>query len=500
MLVVLSDLHLTDGTLGQTLSPGAFEFLAQRLGELAQAASWRTDGTYRPIDAVELVLLGDVLDPLRSVRWLARGKVRPWGNPHAPELVDQIARITADILESNSESVAVLRGLAEEGGLRVPPALKSAPAAPEAKGQPVPVRIHYMVGNHDWFYHLPGTGYDAVRKLVVDRLGLANRPEEPFPHEMTESEELLAVLRRHRVCARHGDVFDPLSFDGDRDTSSLGDAILLDLVLRFMAEMEATLGHELPLLTLLGLKAIEQFRPLPMVPVWIDALLERTCPAPALRKRVITAWDRLADELLQIDFVRRGELGSRLDLVDGLHRALKFNQRPPGDWARSTSQWLARIRGAPDASYRPHAAAEQDFRNRRAKHIVYGHTHLAETVPLDASYAESYVLEQMYFNAGTWQRVHRPTCLAPQGQEFIGWQCLSLLVFYQADERRGRSFETWSGTLGDLPPQAAVHRLDAGKEVLLGPKRVSAADRAPRTPHFVARPAQPVSRTSRPKS
>ena len=27
-------------------------------------------------------------------------------------------------------------------------------------------------------------------------------------------------------------------------------------------------------------------------------------------------------------------------------------------------------------------------RNRRARHIVYGHTHHAESVPLDASYAE----------------------------------------------------------------------------------------------------------------
>jgi len=465
MLVVLSDLHLTDGTVSQTLSPDAFELFARRLKELAQAASWRADGSYRPIDAIDLVLLGDVLDPLRSVRWLARGKVRPWGNPHAPELVDQIARITADILDFNSESVAVLRALSEEGGVCVAPALKTARAAEVAEGQPVPVRIHYMVGDHDWFYHLPGASYDAVRNLISERLGLANRPDEPFAHEMSESDALLAVMRRHRVCARHGDAFDPLSFDGDRDTSSLGDAILLELVLRFTAEVEASLGHELPLASLLGLKEIDQFRPLPMVPVWIDALLERTCPVPALRKRVMTAWDRLADELLQIDFVRRGEGVGRVELIDGLHRALKFSQRPPSGWARSTGQWLANLRGAADASYRLHAAAEQDFRNRRAKHIVYGHTHLAEAVPLDASYAESYVLEQMYFNAGTWQRVHRPTCMAPQGQEFIAWQSLDLLVFYQADERGGRSFDA-------RRPAAPGGRTPAGRgpEIALGPQ------------------------------
>jgi len=499
MLVILSDLHLTDGTASQTLSPGAFEFLARRLQELAEAASWRADGSYRPLERIDLVLLGDVLDPLRSLRWLARRKVRPWGNPHAPELADQVARITADILEFNAESLAVLRSLADGSAVRVPPALRSARPADSAESQPVPVHIHYMVGNHDWFYHLPGADYQAVRKLIVQRMGLADRPEEPFAHDMTEKDELLSVMRRHRVCARHGDVFDPLSFDGERDTSSLTDAILLELVLRFVAEVEAGLGPELPLNALWGLKEIDHFRPLVMVPVWIEALLERTCPVPALRKRVMAAWDRLADEMLQIDFVCRGEGESRLELVDGLHRALKFSRRPPTGWADSTRRWLAQLRGAKDASYRLHAAAEQDFRNRRAKHIVYGHTHWAETVPLDASYAESYVLEQLYFNAGTWQRVHRPTSMAPRGEEFISWQSLDLLIFYQADERSGRCFEKWSGMLGELPPQTAVHRLDAGREALLAPKHLSNADRTPRAPHFVAQPAPQTTRTSRSK-
>ena len=78
---------------------------------------------------------------------------------------------------------------------------------------------------------------------------------------------------------------------------------------------------------------------------------------------------------------------------------------------------------------------------------------------------------------------------------------LPQLVARAADrfERSGRGFETWSGMLGELPPQAAVHRLDAGREALLGPKRLSAADHTPRAPHFVARPARHTSRTSRSK-
>ena len=60
MLIVISDLHLTDGTSGTTISPGAFHLLADRLADLAAAASYRLDGTYRPIEQIDLLLLGDV--------------------------------------------------------------------------------------------------------------------------------------------------------------------------------------------------------------------------------------------------------------------------------------------------------------------------------------------------------------------------------------------------------------------------------------------------------
>ena len=41
MLVIISDLHLTDGTTGATLEPGAMDLFAERLADLAWRASWR---------------------------------------------------------------------------------------------------------------------------------------------------------------------------------------------------------------------------------------------------------------------------------------------------------------------------------------------------------------------------------------------------------------------------------------------------------------------------
>ena len=489
MLVIVSDLHLTDGSSGTTISPGAFRIFAERLRELAVAASWRTDGRYRPIERIDLVLLGDVLDPVRSSQWAALPGVRPWGNPHSLEFVDQMTRITAAVLNRNHEGLAVLRALAAPGGITVPPMLRAGGAGDD-RSEPVDLRIHYMVGNHDWFYHLPGTKYNMLRQQVVRQMGLANSPDQPFPHDAAESEELLTVMRRHKVTARHGDLFDPLNFEGDRDSASLGDVIVIELLNRFVAEVENQLVAELPASTVLGLREIDNVRPLLLIPVWIDGLLERSCPFPSMRKRVKTVWDRLVDEFLAIDFVRQRDTWSPFELVDGLERALKFSKRLSVGWASSTLAWLNKLRGAPGESYHTHALSEPDFRNRRSKHIVYGHTHVVQSVPLDASYAEGYVLDQEYFNAGTWRRVHRQTMLAPSQCEFIAHDVMSYLVFFQGDERRGRPYETWSGTLGFNPSEATIHRIDAGKPAPAEGQSVSASAIPAQSPHFSPKPAQ----------
>ena len=39
MLVIISDLHLTDGTSGSTISPGAFQLLGERIADLTMGAS-----------------------------------------------------------------------------------------------------------------------------------------------------------------------------------------------------------------------------------------------------------------------------------------------------------------------------------------------------------------------------------------------------------------------------------------------------------------------------
>ncbi|MBX3433832.1 MAG: hypothetical protein KF847_10965 [Pirellulales bacterium] len=488
MLVIISDLHLTDGTSGSMISPGAFQLLRDRLEDLACGASQRRDGSYRPVDRIDLVLLGDVLDVIRSTRWL-ESRVRPWDDPASPPFTAMVARITDDTLRRNAEALGVFRAVAEQG-ICVPAALADGRMARGA-AEPVPVRIHYMVGNHDWFYHLPGAAYDQLRRQVAQHMGLATSPEGPFPHEPWESNELLQTLRRHKVFARHGDVYDPFNFEGDRNASSLGDAIVVELLNRFGVEVERRLGEELPSSVLAGLREIDNIRPLLLIPVWIDGLLERSCPQPAIRKEVKKIWDALADEFLDLSFVRARDTWSPVDIVDGLQKALKFSRRLSVGWASWVARWICQLRGADNSSYATHALGEQDFRNRRAKHIVYGHTHHAETVPLDASYAEGYVLHQAYFNSGTWRRVYEQTQFAPREHEFIAADTLTYLAFFKDDERKGRPYETWTGTLGISPHTTPVYRFDAPETSRASGQPISTPSVPIRAPRFAV-PVAPI--------
>lgn len=485
MLVIISDLHLTDGTGGATISSGAFELFAERLQEMALSASRRVDGRYRPIERVDLVLLGDVLDVIRSSRWLSAGEIRPWSDPQRPEFIDAVTQITAGILRQNEASLAVLRRLATEHALVLPPADSLGQPVAGETPQPVDVKIHYLVGNHDWFFRLPGPGYDLLRQSLVRHLGLANRHDQPFPHDPNESDELLEALRRHKVFARHGDVFDPFNFEGDRCASSLGDAIVVELLNRFPWEVERELGDDLPDAACAGLREIDNVRPLLLAPVWVDGLLERTCSLPEMRKRVKQIWDRLADRFFELPFVRRRDTWNPNDMVDRMQRVLKFSRRLSVGWAADLLEFVNGLRGGRGESYAVHALAEQDFRNRRARHVVYGHTHWAENVPLDASYAEGFVLNQSYFNSGTWRRTHRQTILSPNEHEFLPSDVMTISAFYQGDERKGRPYETWSGSLGISPAETVVRRLD-GAEAM--PTVRTAAATTPlqrvRGPHF----------------
>src|SRR6187402_1443959 len=275
MLAIFSDLHINDGSTGQLLPPGTIDLVCERLCDLAWRASWRADGCYRPIDRIDLVLLGDTLDITGSRRWLA-SPCRPWDDYQSPAVIDCTTGIVEEILRRNVESIRTLRALATEATVSLPPATAAGQPVLEAEEMPVAVCTHYMVGNRDWPLHVKGSQYDLIRHKITHHLGLVTPYNKPFPHEAAECEQLQQALRQHRVLARHGDIFDPLSFGDDRDGASLSDVLAIELIARFLQHVETELADQMPAATWMALCDIDQIRPILLVPAYIESILERT--------------------------------------------------------------------------------------------------------------------------------------------------------------------------------------------------------------------------------
>ncbi len=451
MLVVISDLHLTDGSTGSTIATDAFEIFAERVRNMAYRASWRTEGIYRPIEEIHLVLLGDIFDHLLSTQWLdepEEDRVHPWDDLQSDAFIRKIEAITRAILQKNKAAFRVLHKMSAGEKITLPPATRRGRPAFNTKRQPVPVRLHYMVGNHDWYFHVPGAPWDSIRAEVVEALGLQNEPT-PFPHTLEETLSLRDVCREHRLYLRHGDIYDGFNYDKERgrNAATLGDAIVVELVNKFPVEIDRRFGDTLPVEFREGLREIANVRPSLLVPVWIAALMRRTCTA-SQQEAIKEVWDELAATFADHPFVRQFDTPYFADRVDFLQGVLFLSRltslRSFSEIARTFYDkfWDG------ETSLARHALQEKAIREAEADYVVYGHTHQPEIVPLDVYDTGRRALSQVYFNSGTWHAIHDMVLRKTEYPKFIPHHTMTFLAFFRGDERKGRPYETWTGGLG----------------------------------------------------
>ena len=265
----------------------------------------------------------------------------------------------------------------------------------------------------------------------------------PFPHEPFESDLIEQIYREHLVFARHGDIFDPSNFEHNRDASSLGDAIVIELLDKFGTTVRQQLGSRLPEACEEGLKEIDNVRPLAMIPIWIDGLLTNTC-TPELAEEIKTIWNNLVHQFLQVDFVKTRPFGSSILVKLGF----EISSEVPMAGLSDVAAWFtSKFGGGRAESYYPYALNEKAFTDGWVKFIVYGHTHQYEIVPLQSIQQGSEITNRIYINSGTWRPVHELARFHPGQKQFVSYHVMTYLTFFKGDERKGRSFESWSGAL-----------------------------------------------------
>jgi len=453
MLIIASDVHLGDGTCARSISPKAFHLFAERLRELAYHASYRRDGRYQPLDKIDLVLMGDILDPLHSTLWLDTlpgddKYIRPWSDPDRPGYVEKLRQVTRAILNENAEATAIFRRIAAEEVVRLPPGNKGHPDF-DTREYVVPrVNIHYMCGNHDWYYHLPGSGFDAIRQEIIDSLGLSN-PADNFPWELAELEPLQDVFARYHVYGQHGDKYDKFNYDREkgRNSATLGDVFAVEMLNRYPLAVMQELGDDLPGALVDSLRELTNVRPALATSLWITSQIRHMVPdAKRLDRELKRIWDRLSDEFLQVSFVREADKAFQFDLVDALELVVKISKRASFQNINDVVMWMRDKMWAGSLSYSGHALSEPAFLDRSARYIAYGHTHHHEVIPLDTDGEPPYTQSQVYLNTGTWHSYFDLAVRSPASQKFVPYQSMTYLTFYDQDEHGERSFEAWSGT------------------------------------------------------
>ena len=457
MLIIVSDLHLMDGTSGTPITAGAFKLFADRINELASSASWRKNETYKPLEGIDILLMGDILDPLHSSRWFDEspgdpGFTRPWSDSQSPEFAARISQITSAILLHNSSSLKILRDLSEGKMIQVLPADRHGRMAHDTRERiPVPVRIHYMVGNHDWYYHLPGPLFDNLRGEIVKSMGLSN-PVTPFPHQASESDFIQDLFDRYKVYAQHGDLYDPFNYDGKlgRNASSLGDALTIEMINRFPVEVKHRMGDELSPEFLASLHELVNVRPTLVTPLWISGQLRQNNVPQKEQKKIKRIWDELGAEFLDLDIVRAADKHFKMDAVDAIQLILQLTRRTSFKTIDDIVLWIREKFMSGNITFAQNALKEAAFLERTAQFIVYGHTHHHEIVPLD-SYPgfRNNPTNQIYFNTGTWHTYYDLAVFKPSEQKFISYQVLSYITFFKDDQRGGRRFEAWSGSFSE---------------------------------------------------
>lgn len=410
MLVFVSDLHLCDGTLGDTVTSGVFKEFADSVKRIVE----KDDSN---IKELQVVFLGDIFDLIRSQQW-EKTKIRPWSDEKGKKgdtLKDWTGKIF-DEISKNENNVA---------GFECLKALKA------DLSKKISVTYHYVIGNHDWLLNrYPDIRLKAAEILGIDGDFLAN----PFPEEVSFPE--------YHVFGRHGDKFDWMNFDGKtRDASSIGDAIVIDLLAKFPKEVERVTETKFRDQAFIKrLKDIDNVRPLYMLPLWLDTVCRKSS-SPRAIDYARNTWNTLVEKFFEIPFVKDHDSWGpdRFDIFQEV-----FSLKP----GRGLETALKAAEQFSPSDYQCYAKKEPGLWHGETRYVVYGHTHDFQISPLGTYEDGETDITELYFNSGTWRKLMQKA-VAPDGtMDFVGWQVMTSVFFYKEDERKGRPFEVLNGILG----------------------------------------------------
>jgi UDP-2,3-diacylglucosamine pyrophosphatase LpxH len=442
MLVLVSDLHLTDERTARNVNPEAFKLFASEVAATARK---------RGAKETQLVLLGDTIDFVRSDHWLRERiapEERPWGGELDPETgmnagSSAIERQFRAILQAIFRSPAAQQFMATLAELQL-----SCPA----------FTVRYVIGNHDRVLWNFPTLQDEIRRAI------------PQITSFTAGVE----MEEYQVLARHGHEWDlnchgwefrnkvllPRENVGRFSDESyrvmaIGEAVTAELMGGLIYHA-TQLGVPQPVVE--QLKDVNNLRPMLHVFEWLDWI-----GAPHKRedqKRLYHAMRNALDGLLGTTLAKRWDhlrtdILLSADLIDRLQQARRLILGPDFGSFRGRVGGLKRLeRTFPflfkeEDVLREGARSEEVFRSTRQgtpiQRVVYGHTHRARH---DYFHGSQDGTVHMYINTGTYLPLITE---ADDGESFASSIQMVYVYLYRVDEDTETkqpgttSMDVWTG-------------------------------------------------------
>ena len=435
MIIVISDLHLMDGSAGaHHVDAGVFRSTFTDLAAHAREARARD---------IKIVFLGDVFDLIRSERWFGYGlDERPWGKEPSEEAATAIMDAVA---AENAETFEILSGsLVDQFDF---------PVEPE--------RV-YVPGNHDRLCNF----YPLFRRTVRELLGIPPS-DEPFEHFFLDVD--------HGVFARHGQEWDSFNFEGsdvlrlhtfgrvpraDYMKTPIGDVIAAEFASKMPLYVLEYLPEDYPYRDRMAerMRNLFDVRPLVGMVTWLFYQVNQyDKPVQAAINRSMR---QAAQEMGEIPFVQNwidenDRFGSfddadRLQVLLQMLESFKMTrlEKPLG-------KVLAGRHGGDEYAQRAledlqRLDSEPELRDQ-VLYVLYGHTHNPCQFAIGSIGDAPNERYRIYLNTGTWRPHHLQSVTK---EDFVSWRNLTYTLLYRPGETVSGggtmaypALETWTGTI-----------------------------------------------------
>ncbi|MDH4127876.1 MAG: hypothetical protein OEV44_03920 [Spirochaetota bacterium] len=483
MLVIISDLHLSDCSAGNHNVPETV--FADWLNDILDLASHNT--------ATELIFLylGDIFDLIRTEYWFYdppnnglptdpknesfKLDDRPWGkrniNNNPDDITDNCrkrANIILDLIfKACNNQIAFLSGNLDKLSSDFKQNNEELVNTIQNKVNKLKINITriYIPGNHDRLFLIDK---NIENKILTALNATKQKVNEKHFYKNTD----------YGVVARHGHEWDVWNFEGFNKKqhinsinpalfklTPIGDLITTELASKLPYQLYLNLQGKINNATLKTIydhiQNIENVRPLYAAIKWI--LHQSQDPKAIANETIIkdelsNTISQVMDFFMNIPFVdhwidKHDQWNIGFDEADTLQNANRILNFVSLNRIEQVIKLIDKYENVDsNDKYLKGAMIEKllvdDIESERINYCIYGHTHSFNHVPIGIFKDGS---EKIYFNSGTWRPVIYETY---NKQGFIDVKEMTYLVFYNKNEdlfknriNKGLSYETWSGKM-----------------------------------------------------